>query len=56
MKQKREYSAPTLTVVEFKSERGYAISDMKLAAESSLFSSQGQEKWDESNGNLFDNW
>ena len=55
---KKEYIAPTLTVVSFKAERGYAASgNRSISTFLSLnfldagndFNSQGQENWEEDN-------
>lgn len=60
MKTKEQYIAPALTVVEFKTERGFAESS-EMAKAFNLFSlsksgynDNGQQEWDESEGNLFD--
>lgn len=60
MEQTRQYIAPALTVVEFKVERGFAESS-EMAKAFNLFSlsqegynDNGQQEWDESEGNLFD--
>ena len=48
-----------LTVVEFKVEKGYAISMLRITSDheaQSTFNDYGQENWDESCGNLFGSW
>ena len=58
---KKQYTAPVLTVVEFKAERGYAFSGMEMGlfmtnAEADIqFNTQGQENWS-TGGSLFDRW
>ena len=55
MKDKKEYIAPVLTVVTFKTERGYAVSTVSLfhlQEGEDLFNEQSQENWTEE-GNLF---
>ena len=57
---KKQYTAPVLTVVEFKAERGYAFSGMDLGlfrtdAEADIYNTQGQENWS-TGGSLFDRW
>lgn len=55
--EKKEYIAPQLTVVEFRMEQGYASSLLRLTLEqNAFFNDQGQEKWDETSGSLFDTW
>ena len=50
---KKQYTAPVLTVGEFKVERGYASSMLRFSMEQeTLFNDQGQENWNEG-GNLF---
>lgn len=50
---KKQYIAPTLTVVEFKMEQGYASSLLRFTLEhDAYFNDQGQENWSEG-GNLF---
>ena len=50
---KKQYTTPVLTVVEFKVERGYASSMLRFSMEQeTLFNDQGQENWNEG-GNLF---
>ena len=58
---KKQYVAPTLTVVEFKTERGYAssgpLSMVVLAQFLGTFSAQGMELWEEPSNPLFgDSW
>ena len=60
MDHKKQYIAPQLTVVKFKTERGYALSSkLGLFHEQQIYdefyNSQNQENWEES-GNLFDRW
>ena len=56
MKQKKQYIAPELTVVSFKSERGYIASNLSLFHQqdqpNESYNEQSQEKW-ESGGSLF---
>lgn len=60
MDTKKEYIAPNLTVVSFKMEQGYAVSDVRLFQDFILFNedyddkynTQSQEIW-ESGGNYF---
>ena len=57
--KKRQYIAPALTAVEFKTERGYAISLIRLTNDqetASTFNSSGQENWDDNNNSLFGSW
>lgn len=57
--KKRQYTAPSLTVVEFKMEKGYAFSMLQISIDheaQSTFNDYGQENWDESCGNLFGSW
>jgi len=57
--KKKEYTAPTLTVVEFKMEKGYALSMLRITSDhevQSSFNDYGQENWQEESGSLFDNW
>ena len=58
---KKEYTAPTLTVVEFKAERGYAVSGpLGMVVPTQLlgtFNAQGIENWDVNEANLIgDTW
>lgn len=59
--EKKQYIAPSLTVVEFKTEKGYYLSggnETLLSVESELlstFNPQGQELW-VSDGDLFGAW
>ena len=59
MEQKKQYIAPTLTVVTFKAEHGYAGSGMVSMAlfqmENDAYNAYGQENWEEE-GNLFGSW
>ena len=61
---KKEYIAPTLTVVTFKIERGFALSNalgpqnsflglLGLEADLEDYNAQGQQKWYESETNYF---
>ena len=57
--KKRQYTAPSLTVVEFKMEKGFAFSMLQISSDheaQSAFNDNGQENWDESCGNLFGSW
>ena len=55
--EKKEYSAPVLTVVTFKSERGYAASGKGLGlAETFGTSERGQEEWVNDNSYLSNVW
>lgn len=61
MKSKK-YITPTLTVVAFKAEQGFAGSgpetkflDLSIF-ESEYYNDQAQQKWNEEDGSLFDNW
>ena len=49
--EKKQYTAPELTVVTFKAERGYAVSDPIFYGVFGLGSSNagsgGQEEWEE---------
>ena len=57
--KKRQYTAPSLTVVDFKMEKGYAFSMLQISIDheaQSTFNDNGQENWDESCGNLFGSW
>ena len=56
--EKKHYIAPTLTVVTFKPERGYAGSIALLSlfqAEHDDYNTYNQENWDEE-GSLFGSW
>ncbi len=62
MKSKK-YITPTLTVVAFKAEQGFAVSGAERKfLDLSIFKSEGyndqaQQNWqEEENGSLFDNW
>lgn len=52
MNTKKEYVAPTLTVVTFKVEKGFASSEFRLFQDLQLFNEdyndQAQENWHES--------
>ena len=62
MKTKKQYIAPALTAVEFKTERGYAVSGFFTiflweSQPETGYNAQGQENWEpESEGGLFDRW
>lgn len=43
--EKKEYTAPALTVVTFKVEKGYALSGLGLTAEFQLNDAPSQEQW-----------
>ena len=60
--KRKKYIPPTLTVVAFKAEQGFAVSgDAQMFLDLSLFGSkdgynnQAQQNWEES-GSLFGNW
>ena len=58
---KKQYAAPTLTMVEFKAERGYAVSGpLSMVVPTQLlgtFNAQGIENWDVNEANLIgDTW
>lgn len=57
MNTKKEYIAPQLTVVEFKTERGYASSRMITFTmeQNDLYNTQGQENWTDASS-MFDEW
>lgn len=62
MKSKK-YITPTLTVVAFKAEQGFAVSggaetmflDLSIF-ESKDYNDQAQQKWNEEDGSLFGSW
>lgn len=61
MKSKK-YITPTLTVVTFKAEQGFAVSgpetkflDLSIF-ESDGYNDQAQQKWNEEEGSLFGSW
>lgn len=64
MENKREYTAPVLTVVSFKAEKGYAGSGVfatmdlfhDLEELDDNYNSQNQENWYESEQNFFGSW
>ena len=64
MNTKKEYIAPTLTVVSFKMEQGYAASGLRLFQDDERFhqdfdlgfSNQSQEIWTEDNSSYFGTW
>lgn len=57
---KKKYITPTLTVVTFKAEQGYAVSggaetkllDLSIFESTEGYNGQAQQNWEES-GNLF---
>ena len=63
MKSKREYLAPALTVVEFKAEKGYAVSGEQpfiqrlfFGGSADGYNAQGQEEWDTDNETFGNSW
>lgn len=62
--KRKKYITPTLTVVAFKAEQGFAASgDEKMFLDLSIFGSskegynnQAQQNWQEEDGSLFGNW
>lgn len=64
METKKEYIAPTLTVVTFKTEHGYALSGLRMFQDQMLFeqdydaryNSQAQENWSEDNSYFGSGW
>lgn len=62
MKSKK-YITPTLTVVTFKAEQGFAASgdaqkflDLSIFEPKDGYNNQAQQNWNEENGSLFGNW
>jgi hypothetical protein len=61
MKSKRQYIAPELTVVSFRTERGYALSgapdrsifDFSLFEPEEGYNSQSQQNWYEEDESFF---
>ena len=65
MNTKKEYIAPTLTVVSFKMEQGYAMSSVRLFQDLILFgddydddyyNTQAQEIWEEDDNYFGSGW
>lgn len=59
MNTKKEYVAPTLTVVTFKVEQGFASSEIRLFQDLQLFNGyndQAQENWTEDNNSFGNGW
>ena len=62
MESKKQYIAPELTVVTFKTEKGYASSEpetpflMRLFGSADGYNSQGQEEWDTDNSTFGSSW
>lgn len=61
--KRKKYIPPTLTVVAFKAERGFAASgDAQMFLDLSIFgpkdgyNEQAQQNWQEESGSLFDSW
>ena len=61
MKSKK-YITPTLTVVAFKAEQGFAASgetkflDLSIFESKDGYNNQAQQNWNEEDGSLFGNW
>lgn len=62
MKSKK-YITPTLTVVAFKAEQGFAASgdaqkflDLSIFGSKEGYNNQAQQNWDEEEGSLFGSW
>lgn len=61
-KREKEYEAPRLTVVTFKTERGYAVSGQlsSVFGLGNSYSNSGDNAWDDSDpsggGNRFSGW
>jgi hypothetical protein len=58
--KKKQYISPSVIAVEFKMERGYAISFLRFTMDEQAlddFNDYGQENWDEDqNSNFFGSW
>ena len=62
--KRKKYITPTLTVVTFKAEQGFASSggletkflDLSIFESTEGYNVQAQQNWQEESGSLFDRW
>ena len=61
--KRKKYITPTLTVVTFKAEQGFASSgaetmflDFSLFESKDGYNNQAQQNWQEEDGSLFGSW
>lgn len=61
--KRKKYITPTLTVVAFKAEQGFAASgdaqkflDLSIFGPKEGYNNQAQQNWQEESGSLFGSW